>query len=133
VRAAASFAAAFTSDIREKSFFYVTTRFSRQKGDRADILLKKRIHREYKPLTAHETIPGHHFLDSIRRPLKNPVRRQIESPLFYEGWASYSESLLSEYEYTSDPLDRLVDLKRNLWRSARCQIDAGLTTMLWSY
>jgi uncharacterized protein (DUF885 family) len=27
----------------------------------------------------------------------------------------------------SDPLDRLVDLKRNLWRSARCQIDAGLT------
>jgi len=128
VRAAASFAAAFTSDIKEKSFFYITTRFSRQKGDRADALLKKRIHREYKPLTAHETIPGHHFLDSIRRQLKNPVRRQIESPLFYEGWASYSESLLSEYDYMSDPLDRLVDLKRNLWRSARCQIDAGLTT-----
>ena len=128
VRAAASFAAAFTSDIREKSFFYITTRFSHQKGDRADALLKKRIHREFKPLTAHETIPGHHFLDSIRRQLKNPVRRQIESPLFYEGWASYSESLLSEYEYMSDPLDRLVDLKRNLWRSARCQIDAGMTT-----
>lgn len=128
VRAAASFAAAFTSDIREKSFFYITTRFSQQKGDRADALLKKRIHREYKPLTAHETIPGHHFLDSIRRQLKNPIRRQIESPLFYEGWASYSESLLSEYEYMTDPMDRLVDLKRNLWRSARCQIDAGLTT-----
>jgi uncharacterized protein (DUF885 family) len=128
VRAAASFAAAFTSDIREKSFFYITTRFPRQKSDQADTLLKKRIHREYKPLTAHETIPGHHFLDSIRRQLKNPIRHQIESPLFYEGWASYSESLLSEYEYMNDPMDRLVDLKRNLWRSARCQIDAGLTT-----
>ena len=128
VRAAASFAAAFTPDIREKSFFYITTRFSRQKGNRADALLRRRIHREYKPLTAHETIPGHHFLDSIRRQLENPVRRQIESPLFYEGWASYSESLLSEYKYMSDPMDRLVDLKRNLWRSARCQIDAGLTT-----
>jgi hypothetical protein len=114
VRAAASFAAAFTSDVREKSFFYITTRFPRQKSEQADTLLKKRIHREYRPLTAHETIPGHHFLDSLRRQLKNPIRRQIESPLFYEGWASYSESLLSEYEY--------------LWRSARCQIDAGLTT-----
>ncbi|UCF92379.1 MAG: DUF885 family protein [Desulfobacterales bacterium] len=127
VRAAASFAAAFTSDIREKSFFYITTRFPRQKSDHADTLLKKRIHREYKPLTAHETIPGHHFLDSIRRQLQNPIRRQIESPLFYEGWASYSESLLSEYGYMNDAMDRLVDLKRNLWRSARCQIDAGLT------
>ncbi len=128
VRAAASFAAAFTSDIREKSFFYITTRFPRQKNDQADTLLKKRIHREYKPLTAHETIPGHHFLDSIRRQLKNPIRRQIESPLFYEGWASYSESLLSEYEYMNAAMDRLVDLKRDLWRSARCQIDTGLTT-----
>jgi uncharacterized protein (DUF885 family) len=26
------------------------------------------------------------------------------------------------------PLELLVDLKRNLWRSARCQIDVGLTT-----
>jgi hypothetical protein len=128
VRAAASFAAAFSSDIREKSFFYITTRFPRQNNDRADTLLKKRIHREYQPLTAHETIPGHHFLDSTRRRLKNPIRRQIESPFFYEGWATYSESLLNEYEYMNDPMDRLVDLKRNLWRSARCQIDAGLTT-----
>jgi uncharacterized protein (DUF885 family) len=26
------------------------------------------------------------------------------------------------------PLELLIDLKRNLWRSARCQIDVGLTT-----
>jgi uncharacterized protein (DUF885 family) len=26
------------------------------------------------------------------------------------------------------PLDLLIDLKRNLWRSARCLIDVGLTT-----
>ena len=128
VRAGASFAAAFTSDVREKSFFYITTHFPRLKNELADTLHKKRIHREYKQLTAHESIPGHHFLDSTRRMLENPIRRQIESPLFYEGWATYSESLLSEYGYMNNPMDRLVDLKRNLWRSARCQIDAGLTT-----
>ena len=75
---------------------------------------------------AHETVPGHHFLDSIRRGLKNPIRRQIESSLFYEGWASFAESLLFEYGYLQDPLDRLVNSKRWLWRAARCQIDVGL-------
>jgi uncharacterized protein (DUF885 family) len=128
VRAAASFAAAFTADVREKSFFYITSRFPRQNSHHADTMLKKRFHREYKPLAAHETVPGHHYLDSIRRRLENPIRRQIESPLFYEGWASFAESLLIDYGYVSSPLDLLVHLKRNLWRSARCQIDAGLFT-----
>jgi uncharacterized protein (DUF885 family) len=58
----------------------------------------------------------------------NPVRRQIESPLFYEGWAYYAESLLLEYGYVTGPLERLVDLKRRLWRAARCQVDVGLNT-----
>jgi len=88
VRGAASFAAAFTADDREKSYFYITTLLPGHHTAQADTLLKKRFHREFKMLTAHETIPGHHFLDSIRRRLKNSVRRQIESPLFYEGWAS---------------------------------------------
>ncbi|UCE50901.1 MAG: DUF885 family protein [Desulfobacterales bacterium] len=127
VRSSASFAAAFSQDPEEKSLFYVTTQFPRQNSKDTDTLLQKRLHREYKMLTAHETIPGHHFLDSIRRRLKNPVRRQIESPLFYEGWASFSESMLIEYGYIKDPQELLVDGKRRLWRSARCQIDVGLT------
>jgi len=127
VRSAASFGAAFSSDAREKSFFYITTRFPRHESSgHEDDLLKKRLHREYKFLTAHETIPGHHLLDSIRRKLENPVRRQIESPLFYEGWAYYAESLLTEQGYVQNPMEYLVDYKRRLWRSARCQIDVGL-------
>jgi len=127
VRSSASFAAAFSQEPREKSFFYITTRFPRHSSEKTDDHLQKRLHREYKMLTAHETIPGHHFLDSVRRSLKRPVRRQIESPLFYEGWASYAESLLIEYGYLEDPREFLVDRKRNLWRAARCQIDVGMT------
>ena len=127
VRSSASFAAAFSQNPEEKSLFYITTRFPRQNSKNTDTLLQKRLHREYKMLTAHETIPGHHFLDSIRRRLANPVRRQIESPFFYEGWASFSESMLIEYGYIKDPQELLVDCKRRLWRSARCQIDVGLT------
>jgi hypothetical protein len=128
VRGAASFAAAYTSNPEERSYFYISTRLAHQADDQVQRSLKKRFHREYRLLTAHETIPGHHYLDSIRRRLKNPIRRQIESPLFYEGWASYAESLLVEYGYMKSPLDLLIDLKRNLWRSARCLIDVGLTT-----
>ena len=127
VRSAASFGAAFSSDVKEKSFFYITTRFpGNESSSHEDDLLRKRLHREYKFLTAHETIPGHHLLDSIRRRLENPVRRQIESPLFYEGWAYYAESLLTELGYVQHPMEYLVDYKRRLWRSARCQIDVGL-------
>jgi uncharacterized protein (DUF885 family) len=127
VRGSASFAAAFSRDPQEESYFYISSHFPRHDSKATDNHLQKRLNREYKMLTAHETIPGHHFLDSIRRSLKNPIRRQIESPLFYEGWASYAESMLIEYGYLDDPLELLVSLKRNLWRSARCQIDVGLT------
>ncbi len=128
VRGAASFAAAFTADQRETSLFYITNRLPQQISKEAGNLLKKRLHREYKFLTAHETIPGHHLLDSARRRLDNPIRRQIESPFFYEGWASYVESLLTEYGYINRPIEYLLDFKRRLWRSARCQIDVGLHT-----
>jgi len=128
VRSSASFAAAFTAHPDEKSFFYITTRLSGCSSREAGTLLKKRLHREYKFLTAHETFPGHHLLDTVRRGLTNPIRSQIESPLFYEGWATYAETLLTAAGYVDTPIERLVDYKRRLWRAARCQIDVGLYT-----
>jgi uncharacterized protein (DUF885 family) len=127
VRSSASFAAAFSRDSQENSYFYISTHFPQHNNKETDHHLQRRLNREYKMLTAHETIPGHHFLDSFRRKLGNPIRRQIESPLFYEGWASYAESMLIEYGYLNDPLESLVSPKRELWRSARCQIDVGFT------
>jgi len=128
VRSAASFAAAFSPDEQEKSYFYISPDLPEPVGRETRDLLKKRLHREYKFLSAHETVPGHHLLDSTRRRLDNPIRRQIESPLFYEGWAYYAESLLTDYGYLCNPIDRLVDYKRRLWRSVRCRIDVGLPT-----
>ncbi|MFZ0927074.1 MAG: DUF885 family protein, partial [Syntrophobacteraceae bacterium] len=128
VRSSASFSAAFTKDGREKDFFFITTQAQGQRSRETGELRRKRFHREYKFLTAHETFPGHYLLDSTRRMLENPVRSQIESPLFYEGWAYYVESLLTEYGYAGSPMDRLIDRKRRLWRAARCQIDIGLSS-----
>ena len=128
VRSSASFSAAFSRDSREKDIFYITTRLPLKRAKESEDLLMRRLHREYRFLAAHETIPGHFHLDSTRRKLENPVRAQIELPLFYEGWAYYAESLVTESGYDDDPMGQLVDRKRRLWRAARCRIEIGSAT-----
>ena len=88
VRGSASFCSALTGTDGEKDIFYITTQYGQNMGQHTAVQVAARLHREYRFLSAHETIPGHHLLDTVRRGLKNPIRRQIESPLFYEGWAT---------------------------------------------
>ncbi len=125
VRSGASYSTPLGVDPREQACFYISAGSS-QTASQMDILRRQRLHRECRFLSAHETYPGHHLLDNIRRRLDNPVRRQVESPLFYEGWAYYAESILGESGHVHDELELLVDCKRRLWRAARCLIDAGL-------
>jgi hypothetical protein len=83
---------------------------------------------EYRMLTAHETYPGHHLLDSSRLSLKNMIRRSIEFPVFYEGWACFGEMLLEKTGYYCGPADRFSLAKRRFWRAIRGQVDLGLQT-----
>jgi hypothetical protein len=86
------------------------------------------VHREYRYLTAHETYPGHHALDWARLCQPDPIRRRIESALFYEGWACYAEQLVDELGYSPDPRQSLIRLKRDLWRAVRGRLDLDLHT-----
>ncbi|MGD8254316.1 MAG: DUF885 family protein [Syntrophobacterales bacterium] len=131
VRSGASYSAPVTIDHGEQACFYITAA-NTAGNSHMDVLRRQRLHREFRFLSAHETYPGHHLLDSIRRNLKNPVRCQIESPLFYEGWAYYAESILAESGYVKNELELLVDCKRRLWRAARCLIDSGLAMQRFS-
>jgi hypothetical protein len=83
---------------------------------------------EYRMLTAHETYPGHHLLDSSRLSLKNMIRRSLEFPVFYEGWACFAEMLLEKTGYYCGPADRFSLAKRRFWRAIRGQVDLGLQT-----
>ncbi|MEJ2429625.1 MAG: DUF885 family protein [Deltaproteobacteria bacterium] len=125
VRSGASYSAPLTVDPRESAYFYVTVG-DPSSNSPTDVLRRQRLHREFRFLSAHETYPGHHLLDTLRHNLDNPVRRQVESPLFYEGWAYYAESILAESGYVEEDLELLVDCKRRLWRAVRCLIDSGL-------
>ena len=121
VRSAASYAAALRSG--ETSSFFLSPQEVRGDTPSAGKAEPAPQHQDVRFLTAHETIPGHHLIDARRRGLANPVRRQIESPLFYEGFATYAEGLLCETGYADAPWDRLVEQRRRLWRACRCRLE----------
>jgi hypothetical protein len=118
LRATASYRAPLTGDTGGPGIFYITPLENDLKIISA--------HCPY--LSAHETYPGHHLLDHQRVRHPNPIRRQVESPLFYEGWACYSEQLLDELGYTNQPRQQLIQLKRQLWRTLRAVLDIKLQT-----
>ncbi|MBU1061418.1 MAG: DUF885 domain-containing protein, partial [Candidatus Omnitrophica bacterium] len=123
IRASASYCSPVTNNSRESGYFYITSEVTQSKSIKK---IFSGIHNEYIFVTAHETYPGHHLLDSIRRNISNPIRQQIESPFFYEGWASYAERLIDNSGYIDDPREKLVGLKRQAWRAARAMLDIGI-------
>ncbi len=83
---------------------------------------------EYRMTAAHEVWPGHHLLDLCRWNLPQPIRRPLERPLCYEGWACFAEQLLAETGYFTGPWDRFLLARRRIERAARGLVDIGLQT-----
>ncbi|CAB5092917.1 hypothetical protein D3OALGA1CA_1031 [Olavius algarvensis associated proteobacterium Delta 3] len=84
--------------------------------------------KDWRLLTAHETFPGHHLMDTHRWSLCKRLRRHIEFPLYYEGWASFSEELLFDTGLFQGAIDRLLMAKRRFWRAMRGRIDFDIQT-----
>ncbi len=83
---------------------------------------------DYSLLCAHETYPGHHLLDTTRWGLKRKLRRHIEFPLFYEGWACFAEELMFHTGFFDGPKNRLLLAKRRFWRALRGKADLNIHT-----
>jgi uncharacterized protein (DUF885 family) len=89
---------------------------------------RQAVPRDMTLLAAHETFPGHHLLDTLRWQLGRPLRRCLEFPLFYEGWASFGEEILFDTGFFGGPVDHLLMAKRRLWRAHRGRADFNLHT-----
>jgi len=81
---------------------------------------------EYRMTAAHEAWPGHHLLDLCRWSLSRAVRRPIERPLCYEGWACLAEELMARTGYFDGDWDRFLLARRRIERAVRGQVDIGL-------
>lgn len=122
LRSSASYAAAWGPPEETPGYFYVSP----------DLEDRGHHQRHCRFLSAHETVPGHHFLDNLRLALPGAVARQYESPLYYEGWACYAETLLlSEGYLEQNPGNLLVGWQRRLWRGLRGQVDLELHRGRW--
>lgn len=86
------------------------------------------LHPEYRMTAAHETWPGHHLLDISRWNQKNSLRRPLERPLFYEGWACFAEQLMFETGYFSGHQDLLILAQRRMRHALRGTVDISLHT-----
>jgi uncharacterized protein (DUF885 family) len=78
---------------------------------------------DYRLLAAHETYPGHHLLDTCRWRQTRLVRRHVEFPVFYEGWASFAEELLFDTGFFSGAAEQMLMAKRRFWRAIRGRVD----------
>jgi hypothetical protein len=120
IRAASAYS--FTPENRlQKGTFYIVPLEGGWDDNREDLV-------DYRMLTAHETYPGHHLLDSWRCHFVSPLRRPVESPLFYEGWACFAEELMRLTGYFSGLVDLLLLAKRRYRRAVRGLVDLDLQT-----
>jgi Bacterial protein of unknown function (DUF885) len=84
------------------------------------------MHSDYRYITVHETFPGHHHLDTVRRNLKSAVRSQSENALFYEGWACRAEQRMAEFGYFTRPNELMCLERRKYQRCLRSICELGL-------
>lgn len=111
-------------DVDQKGYYYVTPPQDEEQlaeHDPAGIM----------HTCVHEAWPGHHlqFVTANSRPESCSLPRLLNtSATLYEGWALYSEQLMHEQGFLSQPEQRVILLRDRLWRALRVLIDVGLHT-----
>lgn len=113
---------------RQTGIFFVTAPGPGETPEERESKLRNHAYSKL-PITAlHEGYPGHHLQLTRANEHPSPIRRQLESDLFIEGWAFYCEELMERLGYSDAPEIRFERLRQQLWRAARIIIDGGLHT-----
>ncbi|MDH5601277.1 MAG: DUF885 domain-containing protein [Gammaproteobacteria bacterium] len=111
-------------DVEQTGFYYVTpAKTEEDLGEHNMVSLKHTC--------VHEAWPGHHlqFVKANSKPTSSTLPRLLNtSATLYEGWALYSEQLMHELGFITEPESRFVLLKDRLWRALRIMIDVGIHT-----
>ncbi|MCW3836148.1 DUF885 domain-containing protein [Sphingomonas canadensis] len=80
-------------------------------------------------LSIHEAMPGHYLQIAHSNTNQSVLRAVLASGSFVEGWAVYSEGLMSDADYLDgDPLFKLTVLKMRLRSVTNSLLDIGIQT-----
>jgi uncharacterized protein (DUF885 family) len=77
-------------------------------------------------ITAHETYPGHHWHLTWSQLQPRRLRQVVGSTYFVEGWGLYSEDMMREQGFFTDPRHELCQVDARLFRAARIVVDTSL-------
>lgn len=108
-----------------KGFFFITPIDKALPKAKQEEVLREYDWGDIVDTTVHEAYPGHHLQLSFARKHPSQIRRAFDTAIFSEGWALYSEELMSELGYYDDA-QRLIQLEWSLVRASRIVIDVGL-------
>lgn len=108
----------------EKTFYAVAPLPSDWTVEQATSFLREYNRRSIHNLTVHEAMPGHFVQLAHSNQYPGKLRAVCGSGTFIEGWACYTEQMLSEEGFLDgDPLMRLVTLKWYLRTIANALLD----------
>jgi uncharacterized protein (DUF885 family) len=110
-------------------FFYIPT-YNPQSGN---FYIRAAIE-DPRPILGHEGIPGHFLQISIANHVASEIRRQHQDSVFAEGWALYTEEMLTRaglYPGDSAAYGQVLRLSR--YRAARIGVDVNLHTGRWTF
>ncbi len=114
-------------DRGQKTFFAVSPIPDDWSDAQADSYLREYNIRSIDDLTIHEAMPGHYVQLMHANRYDSPLRAVLSSGTFIEGWAVYTERLMTEQGFhADDPLMHLVQLKWYLRTIANAILDQAV-------
>lgn len=77
-------------------------------------------------ISVHEAYPGHHWHLTHLQAGTRIIRKIIGTSYFAEGWGLYSEEMMRQEGFFTDPRDELCQVDARLFRAARMVVDTSL-------
>src|SRR5579864_1941038 len=77
-------------------------------------------------VAVHEAYPGHHWHLATAKGNPSEVRRTFRTPYLTEGWGLYSEQVMQEQGFFTDPRQEMARYEATLFRAARIIVDTSL-------
>lgn len=101
--------------------------------EQVESFLREYNNRMIHLLSIHEAMPGHYLEGAHSAQFPSTLRAVLRSGLFAEGWAVYTEKMMTDAGYLNgDPLFKLVQLKFYLRTISNAILDQGVHVDGWT-